>query len=243
MCTVSWVHQPDGYHLLSNRDEMRTRGIATAPRVMERGGIRYIAPVDADYGGAWLAANERGLSVSLLNGVPDPTAGPAGSSRRSRGLLIHELAWAPSASECIFWMKQLDLGPLAPFILLVLEPGQSAILAKWDGRELAVDPAGDSQMPLTSSSYDAAGVRRSRLKEFARRVGAAERLDPALLYWFHTSHGSAPDAYSTCMHRENAETVSFSWVSVTRDSIRFLYSPAAPCRCSPCEQEVLFRAA
>ena len=239
MCTVSWVHQPDGYHLLCNRDEKRTRGAAFAPRVVMRGGVRYIAPVDSDGGGTWLSANEFGLSLCLLNG----SAGlPASGVPRSRGLLVRELAWAPCAGDCALWLRQLDLRSYAPFSLLMLEPRQSA-LAQWDGVELTIDPDADRHMPLTSSSYDAEGVRRSRLNEFARRVGTARSFDPALLYWFHSSHGSALDAYSTCMHRADAETVSFSWVIVSRDSIRFLYSPGAPCQSAASEQHLLVRAA
>src|ERR1041384_8245608 len=81
VCTVSWVHQPGGYHLLCNRDEKRTRGAAFAPQVLERGGVRYIAPIDSECGGTWLSANEFGLSVCLLNGAAD--AEPWGL-RRSR---------------------------------------------------------------------------------------------------------------------------------------------------------------
>jgi hypothetical protein len=98
-------------------------------------------------------------------------------------------------------------------------------------------------MPLTSSSYDAAGVRRARLNEFARLVGPARPIYPPLLYCFHSSHGAIRDAYSTCMHREDAETVSFSWVIVSRDEIRFLYSPGAPCQTKPGNQQILARAA
>jgi hypothetical protein len=240
VCTVSWIHQHDGYHPLCNRDEKRTRGIASAPRVVMRGGVRYIAPVDSEGGGAWISANEFGLSLCLLNGGPGIEAS---GLRRSRGLLVRELAWAPSAGECSLWLKQLDLTCYAPFSLVILDPGESTILAQWDGAELTLDPAGDQHMPLTSSSYDAEGNRRSRLNEFARRVGAVGFLDPALLYWFHSSHGTAPDAYSTCMHRSDAETVSFSWVIVSKDSIRFLYCPGSPCQSNPSEQQVLVRAA
>ena len=240
MCTVSWVHQTDGYHLLCNRDEKRTRGTAFAPRVVECGGVRYIAPVDSAYGGTWLSANEFGISVCLLNGS---ASFELSGIRRSRGLLLRELAWAPSAEECALWLRHLDLSPFAAFSIVILEPGRSAILAQWNGIELTVDPDGDSHMPLTSSSYDAAGVRRARLNEFARRAGTMRPIDPALLYWFHSSHGTAPDAYSTCMHREDAETVSFSWVIVSKDAIRFLYSPGAPCQSKPSEQKIIARAA
>jgi hypothetical protein len=157
--------------------------------------------------------------------------------------LLRELAWAPSADESALWLRHLDLSPFAPFSIIILEPERSAIVAQWDGLELTVDPDGDSHMPLTSSSYDAAGVRRARLNEFARRVGAMRPIDPALLYWFHSSHGTTPDAYSTCMHREDAETVSFSWVIVSRDAIRFLYCPGAPCQTEPSNQQILARAA
>ena len=240
MCTVSWVHQRDGYHLLCNRDEKRTRGIAFAPRVMMRGGVRFIAPVDSDGGGTWLSANEFGVSLCLLNGS---SASQSPAVRRSRGLLVRDLAWAPSAGECSLWLRQLDLRPFAPFSLVILEPGGSGVLAHWNGVDLTIDPAGDRHMPLTSSSYDPDGVRRSRLNELARLAGGGRSLEPALLYWFHASHGAAPDAYSACMHRDDAETVSFSWVIVSRDAIRFLYSPGALCQSRPSEQEVLVRAA
>jgi len=242
MCTVSWAHQPGGYHLLFNRDEKLTRGRAFAPAVIETGGVRYIAPADADFGGTWLAANEFGISVCLLNGDARKVLSGV-PPRRSRGLLLRDLAWASCGDECVLWLRQLDLGAFAPFILLVLEPDKSAIVAEWTGQDLTVDPAGDAYMPLTSSSFDAAGVRRFRLDEFARRVGLAGRTDSTLLYQFHSSHGSFPDAYSPCMHREDAETVSFSWIVVTREETRFLYSPCPPCRSSLSEQQILARAA
>jgi hypothetical protein len=202
--------------------------------------VRYIAPVDSDGGGTWLSTNEFGLSLCLLNG--SASFEPSGI-RQSRGFLLRELAWAVSAEECAQRLRYLDLSLFAPFSIVILASGRSAILAQWDGRELTVDPDGDGHMPLTSSSYDAAGVRRARLNEFARRAGAAHPIDPALLYWFHSSHGTVPGAYSTCMHRPDAETVSFSWVVVSRDEIRFLYSPGAPCQSKPSDQQIIARAA
>ena len=245
MCTVSWVQQPGGYHLLSNRDENRTRGRAFAPAITERGGVRYIAPSDSDFGGTWLAANEFGISVCLLNGDAG-TEGSVSSPRRSRGLLLRELAWESTGADCLLSLRQLDLGPYAPFMLLILEPDRPAILAEWNQARLTVDPA-TAQMPLTSSSFDSRGVRRFRLNEFARCAGRSARVEPGLLYQFHASHGIAadatPDAYSPCMHREDAETVSFSWVVATREEVRFLYSPSAPCRSNPCQQKLLTRVA
>jgi hypothetical protein len=239
MCTVSWVHQAGGYHLLCNRDEKRTRQVALGPRLYRCGGVNYLAPVDTDFGGTWIATNEFGISLCLLNG--EGGRRPA-RPRLSRGLLIPELIWARTIDDCQFLLRQTDLSQYAPFSLALLEPGFPGMVARWNGSTLTVAP-GDAQVPLTSSSYDPNGVRRARVDEFTRRSVASHRVDPPLLYSFHTSHGVSPDAYSTCMHREDAETVSFSWVVVTKQAVRFLYSPAAPCRCSPSEQEILVRAA
>src|ERR1051326_3966193 len=71
VCTVSWTHQPGGYHLLCNRDEKRTRGAARAPELRLIGGTRCISPADSDFGGTWIAVNEWGLTLCLLNGPGD----------------------------------------------------------------------------------------------------------------------------------------------------------------------------
>ena len=66
MCTVSWLHEPGGYHLLCNRDEKRTRGAALGPRIQKSAGVRFVAPADADFGGTWIAVNEFGVSGSWV---------------------------------------------------------------------------------------------------------------------------------------------------------------------------------
>ena len=53
----------------------------------------------------------------------------------------------------------------------------------------------------------------------------------------------AAHAYSPCMHRADAETVSFSWAVVSPREVRFLYLPVAPCRHSRGDQQILARAA
>ena len=234
MCTVSWLHQPGGYHLLCNRDEKLTRGAAISPQVIRRGGVRFVAPIDRDGGGTWIAVNEFGLSVCLLN------AGPTG--RRSRGLLVRELAWAESLAECALWLSQLDLRPYGSFTLLMIEPDSPAIVEGWNGAGLSTDKNGDARMPLISSSYDPSGVHSARMADFGAHLKGRSP-DAADLYWFHRSHGTRASAYSACMHRSDAETVSFSWAVVTPHDIRFLYSPSAPCQWSPSEQQVLTRAA
>ncbi|MBN9656735.1 MAG: NRDE family protein [Acidobacteria bacterium] len=233
MCTVSWLHHDSGYELLCNRDEKLTRRPARAPQVQQRDGIRFAAPIDGDHGGSWISVNEHGVALCLLNGanlgVSRPTPGSTGL--RSRGLILLALAGAPSAMAALEQLDSTGLGLTAPFTLLALEPGLPASVAEWNGEELAILLNADPFMPLVSSSFDPQAVRSRRRDEFALRTRAC--VDGPALYRFHESHGGGPSAYTPCMHRPDAQTVSFSWIKVDDRSVEFFYSPAAPCRWQP----------
>jgi hypothetical protein len=57
-------------------------------------------------------------------------------------------------------------------------------------------------------------------------------LDAAALTRFHASHADGLSAYSTCMHRQDAATLSFSHIRVMDGCADFFFSPAAPCQSS-----------
>jgi hypothetical protein len=80
---------------------------------------------------------------------------------------------------------------------------------------------------LTSSSFNSEGIRLSRQREYSHVRDNDGLLD------FHRSHAPARSAYSTCMHRADAETVSFSWIQVTDQETDFCYTPGAPCENLP----------
>src|SRR5689334_3842624 len=99
MCTVTWVRRKRGYDLLCNRDEKRTRKKAVPPRPAVLGGVQYLAPIDADHGGTWIATNEFGLSACLLNGANLTCGECTAAGIRSRGLLLRDLMSAASTSD------------------------------------------------------------------------------------------------------------------------------------------------
>lgn len=235
MCTASWVHEDGGFQLLFNRDEKRTRLPAEAPRLGLQDGVRTILPADGDHGGAWISVNERGIALCLLNGA----YGVGGL--RSRGLLLSDLAGARTADEAMERLESAGLSRYAAFTMAALQPGRKAAMAEWDGVAVKIIEDGDAQAPLTSSSFDAAGVRVKRRAEFERITGG-QCDDAARLFQFHESHGRGADAFSPCMHRADAETVSFSWVKVTPGEVSFFYTPAAPCRWVPGQTIVIPRA-
>jgi hypothetical protein len=230
MCTVSWIHTPRGYHLLSNRDERHTRKPALAPVIHEARGVRFIAPVDGDHGGSWIAVNEFGITFSLVNRY---RCGQCSSEAKpkppSRGLLLTSLADCRSQEDAHSRFERLDPAAYPPFTVAVLAPGKPSLLLHWTGRDSLVERNGEAAMPLISSSFDPRGVEVYRKRLFNTLAAKHGRVDLKLLLEFHASHAPTPSAYSPCMHRDNALTVSFSKVAVADGVIEFVYFPIPPC--------------
>ena len=228
MCTASWTRDQNGYQLLFNRDEKLTRKPALAPRLVVRNGTRFLAPLDGDFGGTWIGTNEFGVSVCLLNGAKlagsdiHPTA-----PRCSRGLLLPDLLPLPSIVAICDKIQEADLSVFAPFTLAVLEPGHPAAIWKWDGSNKWRRSEAADRFMLTSSSFDPERVRLKRQQEYSQVRDGDGLVD------FHRSHSPARSAYSTCMHRADAKTVSFSWIQVSSRETDFFYTPGAPCEKLP----------
>ncbi len=91
MCTVTWWQEQGSWELFCNRDEQRSHLPARPPRLSGRAGARFLAPVDGDAGGTWIAGNEHGLGLCLLNDYESEPRSLA-LSRISRGLLVRDLA-------------------------------------------------------------------------------------------------------------------------------------------------------
>lgn len=217
MCTVSWLHANGGYQVFCNRDEKRTRKAAIAPRVLSRAGVRYIAPSDGDYGGTWVFANECGVSACLLNGRGDYRG------TVSRGLLLSDLTDSVSAAQLIRRVRDADLARFAPFTIAAFERGCAPRVIEWDGRRRVEAIA---RSPLTSSSFAPEEIIPRRIAEFERARPATGPAFAAV----HASHGDGPGPQSICMHRADAETVSYSAIRVDGWGVSFTYSGDAPCR-------------
>jgi len=228
MCTVSWRHSNDGYELLCNRDERHTRNPAMSPFIQERCGVRFIAPLDGDHYGSWIAVNQFGLTFCLLNRYgwgPDIPVLQA----TSRGLLLMEMVDCSSVAEARHRITGLELERFRPFDLALLEPQRPCSLVHWTGRDCRVEQDGEYAKPLVSSSFDQTGVATHRRRLFSELLEQRNEINSALLHEFHASHLPLPSAYSPCMHREEASTVSFSRVQVAGDRIEFSYLPHPPC--------------
>jgi len=232
MCTMTWLRDEHGYQVFFNRDERRTRKPAEPPGPRRQDGVRLLAPADGDSGGTWLAVNEFGVTVALLNGYLESrdSEDEVAADWISRGLLAASLAPSPTTARALARLQATPLGRYRSFLLVLFEPGHSPVLATWAGGSLTIDHAIDERMPLVSSAFDTEEVRARRGELFAglETKGSPDlrqrRLD------FHASHLPARGAYSPCMHRPDARTVSFSHVRVDRQEVEFAYIADSPCR-------------
>lgn len=239
MCTLTWIRRESGFELFFNRDEKRTRGRALSPRVHERSGRRWLAPVDADGGGTWIGVNEFGVAAALLNG--DRSSDQAERNWTSRGLLVDSLLDALSCREIEVRLRKRDLSRFRSFTLVMLDPVSPALLATWDGSELALDHREEGHPPLCSSSLDSTRATRVRRELFAEMVAEHGSIDADLLERFHTSHRPERGPWSPCMHRDEAQTHSFTRVRVGAREVELRYAPGAPCEALPVERIELER--
>lgn len=247
MCTLTWLMNEDGYTLLFNRDELKTRQRAIPPAVhLAENKVEYLAPIDADAGGTWLAANAYGVTICLLNDyrAKEPTV--EADQIRSRGNVVAKLAGMESVSEIEAGLRALNLSLYRGFRLVVFAD-RGVHQWRWNARQLEKLDARENRNPITSSSFDEDNVQRTR-RLFYSSYGETSNLEDLLE--FHSSHidddlcniSSEPLAVSSvCMHRRHSQTVSQCMVCVSEKGIDITYTDGAPCETKPSEGVCLAR--
>jgi hypothetical protein len=237
MCTVTWLRNKAGYSLFFNRDERITRRPALGPKLSELRGVKYVAPVDGDHGGSWIGVNEFGVSFCLLNRYGDiPIAEQ--KTYVSRGLLLLDLLDCCDLGSLQVRMPQFDLSRFRPFTLLGVAIKPPSILFQWTGFDFSVATDAESFVPFTSTSVREPGIALLREQQF--QLLKSGGLSDSTLELFHRSHVPERGAYSVCMHREGASTVSLSKVVVSNHEIEFGYEAGSPCKSSE-TQRVIFK--
>jgi hypothetical protein len=229
MCTVTWIREADDYTLCVSRDEKLTRRTATAPSLHSADGLRFLAPLDGECGGSWVSVNERGVSVCLLNRY-DPAL-PGLWPVRSRGKVVMGLATSSHPEDAARRLRRWDLSRFQPFTVLCLAPGRPASIVDWTGAALHGDFEAEERRPLVSSSVaqgEASRARKALFEQFR-----TTDLTRNALFDFHASHAPERGALSTCMHRQDAATVSFTAIDVSRNEVRMTYQQGAPCEHGP----------
>lgn len=228
MCTLTIVPTETGYLAAMNRDELRSRPPALRDVAVSHGETRFISPREAT-GGTWIACNERGALLALLNWNL-PGWRPNAASLVSRGTVILGLMSATEISAFEKGIGRLPFELLAPFRLVgIFLEDRKLLEARWNGKtiEFLSFPWARRHWFSSSTSDERAAQERGSSCE------RAARLWPTGTSWLrrlHRSHAPEAGAFSICVHRQDATTVSYTEVRVDGEGIAMSYLAGSPCQ-------------
>lgn len=224
MCTVTIVGLAGGgFRLADNRDERDGRPAARPPRLLAFGARRAILPIDPQGGGTWVAVNEAGLALAILN--VNPGSGPASAGRISRGRIIPLLLHSAGVGEAAAEAAGIHPPSHAPF-RLVFTDGREVAEAVSDGARLRLDRGPLPAIPVlfTSSSLGDGMVqepRRALFEELFARGGDPIAIQDA----FHAHAWPDRPEVSVLMRRPGARTVSRTVITVGDGGAMLTYAP------------------
>jgi len=229
MCTVTVIPAREAIRLACNRDELRSRPAALPPRVQQFGPRRAVLPVDPTSGGTWVAVNDAGLALTLLN-VNSQNGSATLAAPLSRGKLIPALLHADTPLAAAFSALALDPAQYAPFRLLLVSRREGVEVHSDGTRIRLVWRIGLSRPQLFTSSglgdQAVEGPRRRLFGEYFDSSGDPLARQDA----FHRHRWPDRPHLSVCMDRPDARTVSHTVVSLGPDRVTLTYHPDAPDR-------------
>ncbi|XAL99560.1 NRDE family protein [Phycisphaeraceae bacterium D3-23] len=209
-----------------SRDERHGRAPALPPEQRESaGGRAYLMPVDPVSDGTWVAANDAGLALTLLNYNPeDPPTGRT----VSRGGVVTELAGCATLDEAVAGCRAIRAGEMMPF-RLVLCDGERFAVWRSDASAAAIAPE-----PLTGPVMFTSSGLGDHLVEPPRRElfdtwfsdDTEKHTDEQLA--FHRHRWPDRPQVSVAMSRDDARTVSYTTVDIAPGRVMMGYHPDRP---------------
>ncbi|MDQ7050933.1 MAG: NRDE family protein [Enterobacterales bacterium] len=240
MCSLSWFKDNDKLVIYFSRDEMNSRSRARLPEIVSYSNAQVIMPIDPDAGGSWLSVNQRGVFIGLLNAYPKiaknqacsqlshltkSTSGPTSILKVSRGKIVKDLAATSNLQEVHNYFLDQDLNQFKPFTFIFINHLQQWQFC-WDSQQLEI-----LALPqfISSSSWSNGAVVSYRQQQFnqLKSIGRDELLA------FHQCHHATDQAFSLCMHRDDAKTVSLSEIRLTDLNVSYRYWDGSPCGVKP----------
>ena len=222
---MTWFTKDDGYELFFNRDEQLSRRRAKLPAIHKNETVDYISPTDSDAGGTWIAVNQYGITVCLLNHYQFEQISTY-KNWISRGEIVRSFALTSDLSSAEQEFGDLSLDDYRAFRMFMIDPQGNNRLFVWDGHSARIES--NVTTPKSSSSVDSKNVKKKR-KDLFRDLNLIESKDAKKFIAYHASHLPSRSKDSVCMHREDAKTVSLSHINVTDKGIEFAYADGSPC--------------
>jgi hypothetical protein len=228
MCTLTFIPIPNpktrGFLLAMNRDDRYSRPPALAPAVYQCGGQQALYPFEPG-SGTWIAVNQAGLGLAIVNWSLS-----LGDKVHSRGEIIPRLAACTSLEAVSRELSIMNLAGTLPFRLIAVSANEQEIREHlWNSSVQQVE-----LRPWKLTHWFSSG-RGDDLAERSRRpICEAADADPSAgsIEWLrrlHRSHAPEQGAFSICVHREDAGTLSYTEVQCDAERVSMAYSPGYPC--------------
>lgn len=220
MCTVTYISQPNGFFLTSNRDEKKIRLKADAPQWQSFASGNIMFPKDGTAGGTWIALHENGNAMVLLNGglINHQYTPPY---RKSRGLIFLDIFDHP---QPIAAFDSISLQKIEPFTLVIRQ--QDALFeTRWDGNEKFIKELDPLQSYIWSSATlypeDVIQKRKEWFHSFLSNHSSVEKNH---ILNFHRFAGDGDRANDVLMNRnDELFTVSISLLERKHETSEFHY--------------------
>jgi uncharacterized protein with NRDE domain len=227
MCTLTLVRLPArrGVRLGFTRDELLSRPNAEPPSLRHFGLRQALLPIDPASGGTWLGVNDAGLAVGLLNVNERPAT--SHKAQRSRGVIVPMFLRRGSLESALAQAHTLCPGEFAPF-RLVFADRETWASVRSDGRQLSATSPESLSRPLlfTSSGLGDAVVEQPRRELFEEML--LREAEPSYRQEeFHRHCWPEAQSVSVRMARTDAQTVSFTTITLTPTRAMLRYEPLA----------------
>lgn len=227
MCTVTFSPRRNGYALAMNRDEKLTRVAGLAPARNHLNGRVVLCPSEPG-GGTWIGLNDTGACLALINWYSVPAK--VSDIAISRGEVVKSALTAGFSHEVDAILAGLPLARMNPFRLIGVFPHIGEVIEwRWSLQELERRGHHWRLGTWISSGFDEPGAQQTRGKTFSEALRQTSTGRTDWLRRLHRSHSPERGAYSTCVHRPDAATVSYTEVTVTNRTGTVRYAPGAPC--------------
>ncbi len=227
MCTVTFMPRRSGYCLAMNRDEKLARPPGLPPKLAVVKNRRVICPSEPG-GGTWIALNDFGVSLALINSYS--VAKQVERLPISRGEVVKATCAADHPQRMEAVLASLPLHRINPFRLIGVFPGSHQIIeCRWDLRKLGLTICGWQTQQWISSGFDEPAAQRERSRTFRQALDQKAAGSLTWLRRLHRSHAPGKGPFSTCMHRPDAATVSYTEAVVLAREASIWHCLGPPC--------------
>ena len=227
MCTVTFIARKNGYALGMNRDEQRSRVAGLPPSKKMIGGCTVLAPCEPG-GGTWIALNHAGVTFALINWYS--ITARAKAETVSRGQVVNAACVAKTPDLASAVLAQLPLQRINPFRLIGVFPATKEIAEwRWDLETLVRKKHRWKDQPWISSGFDEPAAQRVRSRTFRAALKQKSAGSLGWLRRLHRSHSPESGPFSTCMHRADAATVSYTEVAISPTKAIMNYHAGSLC--------------